>query len=187
MGLLGCLEADVVDRVDVMKAARPTVEALTASQSASVVISRSWMAGGVALMWRGYASADVVSELIPPGRRAALVLCGPGGAVLGRLPEVAVETPWWQDVEPVVAAVRDEFGIDVVVLRMLDSELARPHGGLVTYLAEVADRLPPDAAEALEPWDGELDEQPLRLPYARPGGPTADLASAEGVHCRSRR
>ena len=122
----------------------------------------------------------------PPARRAALVLCGPGGAVLGRLPEVAVETPWWQDIEPVVAAVRDEFGIDVVVLRMLDSELPRPHGGLVTYLAEVADRLPPDAAEALEPWDGELDEQPLRLPYARPGGPTEDLAWAEGV-LRSRR
>ncbi len=42
-----------------------------------------------------------------PPRRAALVLCGPGGVVLGRLPEVAVETPWWQDIEPVVDAVRD--------------------------------------------------------------------------------
>ena len=116
-----------------------------------------------------------------PPRRAAIVLCGPGGAVLGRLPEVPVATPWWQDVEPLVDAVREAFGVTVVVLRMLDSELPRAHGGLVTYLAEVADRLPPAAAEALEPWDGALDEQPLRLPYARPGGPAADLAWAEAV------
>jgi hypothetical protein len=116
-----------------------------------------------------------------PPRRAELVLCGPGGAVLGRLPEVPVGTPWWQDVAPVVEAARDMFGLDVVVLRMLDSELPRPHGGLVTYLVEVADRLPPAAAEALEPWDVALDEQPLRLPYARPGGPAADVAWAEGV------
>src|SRR6476659_3363628 len=90
-----------------------------------------------------------------PPRRAALVLCGPGGVVLGRLPELAVETPWWQHIEPVVDAAREAYGIDVVVLRMLDSELPRAHGGLVTYLAEVADRLPPAAAEALDPWDDE--------------------------------
>ena len=107
--------------------------------------------------------------------------------MLGRLPEVEVETPWWQDIEPVVDAAREAYGIDVVVLRMLDSELPRPQGGLVTYLAEVADRAPARGRRgALEPWDGELDEQPLRLPYASPGGPDADLAWAEGV-LRSRR
>ncbi|HEY3333918.1 MAG TPA: aminoglycoside phosphotransferase family protein [Candidatus Limnocylindrales bacterium] len=116
-----------------------------------------------------------------PPRRASLVLCGPGGAVLGRLPDVAVRTPWWPDIEAVVDAARDAYGLEVVVLRMLDSELPRPHGGRVTYLAEVPDRLPPAAVEALEPWDGVLDEQPLRLPYAHPGGPAADLAWAEGV------
>jgi hypothetical protein len=94
---------------------------------------------------------------------------------------VPVRTPWWQDVEPVVDAARDAFGIEVVVLRMLDSALPRPHGGLVTYLAESDPRLPPAAAAALEPWPGALDEQPLRLQWAVPGGPAADLAWAEDV------
>ena len=80
-----------------------------------------------------------------------------------------------------VEAARDAFGIEVVVLRMLDSELPRPHGGRVTYLAETAARLPPAAAAALVPWAGTLDEQPLRLSWAVPGGPDADLAWAEDV------
>jgi hypothetical protein len=36
----------------------------------------------------------------------------------------------------------------------------------------------PAEASPVEPWDDALDEQPLRLPYARPGGPAADLAWA---------
>ncbi len=126
------------------------------------------------------------ARLSPPPRTAELVLCGPSGVVLGRLPEVPVRTPWWPDIEAVVDAAREAYSLEIVVLRMLDSELPRPHGGRVTYLAEVAHRLPPGAAEALEPWDGGLDEQPLRLPYARPGGPAADLAWAESV-LRTRR
>ena len=103
------------------------------------------------------------------------------GSVLGRLPAIEVRTPWWQDIEPVVEAAREAFGIEVVVLRMLDSELPRPHGGRVTYLAETAARLPAAAADALEPWSGTLDEQPLRLSWAVPGGPDADVAWAEDV------
>jgi hypothetical protein len=34
--------------------------------------------------------------------------------------------------------VRDHLGADVIVLRLLDTELEQPHGGRVTYLAEVA-------------------------------------------------
>lgn len=77
-----------------------------------------------------------------------------------------------------VRAVRDRFGIDATILRLLETGRDRAHGGPVTYLAEVA-----DLAEAapVEPWDGTLDEQTLRLPYARPGGPAADLAWARGV------
>ena len=115
-----------------------------------------------------------------PTRHAALVLCTCDGDVLGRLPAVAVRTPWWQDAAAVVEAVRDRFGLEVVVLRMLDSELPRPHGGLVTYLAEV-DAVPSTAREELVAYEGILDAQPLRLAYAMPGGPGADLAWAEGV------
>ena len=49
-----------------------------------------------------------------------------------------VALPWWQEVEPVVRAARELHGIDVTILRLLDAERDRPHGGAVTYLAEVA-------------------------------------------------
>jgi Ser/Thr protein kinase RdoA (MazF antagonist) len=112
---------------------------------------------------------------VTSARSAELVLVTPAGALLGRLPPVAVETPWWQDVEPVVRAVRVRDGIAVTVLRLLAAELDRPPGGRVTYLAETADPV------ELLPWSGVLDEQPMRLAYAKPGGPAADLAWAESV------
>jgi hypothetical protein len=105
-------------------------------------------------------------------RTAELVLVTPDGALIGSLPPVPVTTPWWQDVEPVVSAVRDHHGADVVILRLLNTELPQPHGGRVTYLAEVAE--PMRAA----PWTGMLDEHPRRHSFARPGGPTTDLAWA---------
>jgi hypothetical protein len=97
------------------------------------------------------------------------------GRPVGSLPAVSVATPWWQDVEPVVRAVRDAHGVDVIVLRMLDTELDRPHGGRVTYLAEVAE---PVRARR---WTGALDDQPRRHAFARPGGPAADLAWARAL------
>jgi len=73
----------------------------------------------------------------------------------------------------VVEAARTHHAIDITVLRLLETELPIPHGGTVTYLAEVAH---PVTAEA---WHGTLDEQPLRMAWARPGGPAADVAWAE--------
>ena len=105
-------------------------------------------------------------------RTAELVLVTSDGHPVGSLPAVPVATPWWQDIEPVVRAVRDVHGVDVIVLRLLDAELDQPHGGRVTYLAEVAE---PVCAQR---WIGVLDDQPRRHAYARPGGPAADLAWA---------
>jgi Phosphotransferase enzyme family len=104
-------------------------------------------------------------------RTAELVLVTPNGAPVGSLPAVPVATPWWQDIEPVVRAARDCYGIEVTVLR----ELGQPHGGRVTYLAEVAE---PVRAQR---WTGILDNQPRRHPFARPGGPAADLAWARAL------
>ena len=119
----------------------------------------------------------------PPPRRAAVVLVTPDGTSIGRLPEVPVATRWWPDIQAVVQAVREAYGIEVVVLRMLDSELPRPHGGGVTYLAETTQPIErsPLAAESLLPFDVTLDDQPLRLRWAIPGGPDRDLAWAEDV------
>lgn len=110
-----------------------------------------------------------------PIRFARLVLVTPDGEVVGALPPLPVGTPWWQEVEPVVKAAREHHAIDVTVLRLLETERQGPHGGTVTYLAEVAS---PVTAEA---WHGTLDDHPLRMPWARPGGPAADVAWAESL------
>ena len=109
----------------------------------------------------------------PPVRTARLVLTLGDGSVVGALPAVSVATPWWQDVAPVVSAARERWGVEATVLRLLRASLPAPPGGEVTYLAQV-DR--PTAAA--EPWTEALDDHHLRLPYARPGGPSADLAWA---------
>lgn len=95
----------------------------------------------------------------------------PAGEPLGTLPTVAVATPWWQDVAPVVEAVLARHGVAITVLRLLKVGEPGPDGVEITYLAQTDGPTP-----AAERWGGALDEHPLRLAYARPGGPAADLA-----------
>jgi hypothetical protein len=70
----------------------------------------------------------------------------------------------------------------IAVLRLVTATPAPDHvmGGTVTYLAE---RLPPalshvDDASSWDtvPWPGALRDDPLRHPWAKPGGPADDLA-----------
>ena len=109
-----------------------------------------------------------------PPRVVTLVLCLPDGEVLGALPPFEVGVPWWQEVGPVVAAAHSLHGVDVTVLRLLRGSYEDACGGPVTYLAQVSAPVP-----GLSPWDEPCTDHPLRLPYARPGGPAADLAWAE--------
>ena len=112
-------------------------------------------------------------------RRVTLVLCLPDGTVLGSLPPLEVDFPWWQEAWPVVDAARTAHGIAVTVLRLLHGTPTAigTGGGRVTYLAEVPE--PPRAP--LAAWTGgdPLADHPLRMPWARPGGPAADLAWAD--------
>jgi hypothetical protein len=98
--------------------------------------------------------------------------------VLGETPPFEVDTPWWQDLEPVS---RRYPGL--AVLRMLEVRASGPArcGGDVTYLAE------PLAADAPLLSSGELRglsrdvtliDDPLRMPWACAGVPAADLAWA---------
>ena len=115
-----------------------------------------------------------------PDRRVTLVLCTPDGDLLGALPAYPVPTQWWTQVDDVVSVARALHGVDVRVLRLLTCQPPPyPGGGPVSYLAEV-DAAP---AIALQPWLGSdpLADQPLRLPYARPGGHRADLSWAAEV------
>lgn len=110
----------------------------------------------------------------PPVRAATLVLTTATGEILGALPALPVATPWWQDIAPVVDAFRERHGFEATILRLLKADRPAPPGGVVTYLAE-ADRPVP----AAEPWSGRIDDHPLRLAYARPSGPAADLTWAK--------
>ena len=111
------------------------------------------------------------------------------GQLLGRLPPFAVETPWWQDLEPIV-----EQHPELVVLRLLAAQAREgqpQHGGRASYLVEArraprqliglgsSDNWVPGEAEL----EGLLADHPLRMSWARPGGPASDLSWA-GDHVR---
>jgi hypothetical protein len=117
------------------------------------------------------------------GRSVTIVVCDDSGSLLGSVGPFDVATPWWQDLEP----IRCRFPM-LTVLRLLHGtpEDTGAFGGQVTYLAESGPgltcspaRLPVDSAA--------LADHPLRMPWARPGGPAADLdwaaraASAAGL------
>lgn len=108
-------------------------------------------------------------------REVTLVLCRADGRVLGALPPFRVDVPWWQEAGPVVDAARQAHGVDVTLLRLLAADAELGAGGPVTYLAEVD-----GPVEGLAP-TVPLPDSRLRLPWARPGGPTADLEWAHGV------
>ena len=103
---------------------------------------------------------------MPVPRDVTVVLDAPRGS----LPAFTIASPYWQEAEPVVSAVRARFGLEIVVLRLLDGEV--PFETPVTYLAELVGG---DAAPLLRPWDTPIADAPLRLPYAHPGGPQRDL------------
>ena len=111
------------------------------------------------------------------GRRVTLVVVDEDGELRGQLPPFAVETPWWQDLQPILDAHPD-----VVVLRLLAA--APPPGeragGDVAYLVQADGAAVHGHLDAVAPGLGEAahadDER--RAPWARPGGPQADLAWA---------
>ncbi|MGK5673093.1 aminoglycoside phosphotransferase family protein [Micromonospora sp. URMC 106] len=107
-------------------------------------------------------------------RTVTLALLDAAGAPLGALPPFDVPSPWWQDVAPVVAEARRRYGVDVAVLRLLGGDDTGTIGGAVTYLGQVSD--PP--ATPLVPAELDLTADPLRAPYAEPGGPACSLAWA---------
>ncbi|HKO95038.1 MAG TPA: hypothetical protein VJU61_27980, partial [Polyangiaceae bacterium] len=103
-------------------------------------------------------------------RWAELVLVSPEGALLGKLPALKADIPWWPEVASIVRDVRDRHGLEVTVLRLLHAERSAQPGGRVTYLAEVQ-----TPVHGLQPCAVALDEHPLRRGYAKPGGPRRDL------------
>jgi len=104
-----------------------------------------------------------------------VVLVTAAGEVLGALPPIELELPWWQESADLVAAVKAVHGIDVVVLRLLGAANRQPPGGAVTYLAQTDQR-----PEQLKPAVIDESPQPKRLDYAKVNGPHRTLAWARG-------
>jgi hypothetical protein len=103
------------------------------------------------------------------GRRVRMVLCDDGGQVIGALPILDLNSSWWSEMGPVVEAARTRHGVELHVLRLLDGPSEPGEDGVVTYLGEVVAPLPADVP--LDHADlPELVDEPLRLPWARPGG-----------------
>ncbi len=104
-------------------------------------------------------------------RLATLVFVDGSGSVLGATDPIRVDQPWWQETGPVT-----DLEPGSAVLRLLSAEPDKnePMGGRVTYLIQRLDGGEP--LIELKPWDGTLTEDALRHPWARPGGPTDDLA-----------
>jgi hypothetical protein len=113
-------------------------------------------------------------------RVVELVLVTPTGDIIGSLPPFPVATPWWPDAWPIVEAARELHGIDVTVLRMLRADGDAPAGGTITYLAQLSTPVA-GAIAGVRPWRLPLDDHPLRMPWARLGGPDADLAWADAL------
>ncbi len=113
-------------------------------------------------------------------RVVELVLVTPTGDLVGSLPPFAVTTPWWPEMQPIVEGARQRHGIEIVVLRILRADRHAPPGGHVTYLAEIA-ALDGGGISGVRRWLAPLDDHPFRMPWARPGGPDADLAWADGL------
>ena len=104
------------------------------------------------------------------------MLCSSDGEVFGALPRFTVDTPWWMEVAPVIESARERFGVDVTIVRLLETEDRwPPHGGAVTYLAEIICAPP----RGLDSVDVDMADHPARMPWARPGGVTDFVAWAD--------
>ncbi|MFI7226082.1 aminoglycoside phosphotransferase family protein [Nonomuraea angiospora] len=105
-----------------------------------------------------------------------------GDERLGVIGPFAVEVPWWAEVEPVVAHVRQVLGVDVLVLRLLDVDGGEGgRDGHVTYHVEALERPEPGRLTDPFPTDHGVLDRPerLRAPWARIDGLRELLGWAE--------
>ncbi|MEU4741249.1 phosphotransferase [Actinosynnema sp. NPDC023658] len=93
-----------------------------------------------------------------------------GGRYAGAAEPFTVDSPWWSDVEPVTAHLDRVLGVTTSVLRLVTATGEGASGGVVTYQVE-ADRVPGRGLSRAE--GRSFPDHPLRLPWARPGGPAA--------------
>ncbi|MEV7116851.1 aminoglycoside phosphotransferase family protein [Kitasatospora griseola] len=110
-------------------------------------------------------------------QRTATVLIAWQGELLGAVGPFTASSPYWPEIGEVVRTASEAAGAPVALLRMLSVEGGETGScGDVVYLAQALERpsRPLAAAPAVE-----LDEQPLRLPWASADGLAAEWAWAD--------
>jgi hypothetical protein len=98
------------------------------------------------------------------------------GEFVGAVAPFTVSDPWWSSVEPVTEHLDRVLGVPTSVLRLVEGTGQGTNGGSVTYQVEAYGT--PDPA-ALTAADHEFPDTPLRLPWAKPGGPAELIAWAD--------
>src|SRR5687767_4360748 len=99
-------------------------------------------------------------------RSVILVLCTED-RVWGALPPMPVSCPWWPEAWDVVAAAHERYGLDIVLLRLLEATVPEMPGGVVSYLAETAADPSLVRGLPLRRWSDEpLHDRPHRLSWA---------------------
>lgn len=106
-------------------------------------------------------------------RVATPVLVDRQNNLLGALPPIELSTPWYQEIGELVELASLHHDVDITILRLLTTDENQPPQIAVSYVAEAASPIPNNLS--LQPWVGNLDEHPLRLPYAHPGGPGREI------------
>ena len=98
-----------------------------------------------------------------------------GGRYAGEAEPFTVDSPWWNDVEPVTAHLDRVLGVTTSVLRLVATTTPAMRDGVVTYQVE-ADRAPDRGLSTGA--RHSFPDHPLRSPWARPGGPAELVAWA---------
>ncbi|MFD9741710.1 aminoglycoside phosphotransferase family protein [Umezawaea sp. NPDC059074] len=105
------------------------------------------------------------------------------GEYAGSVGPFAVASGWWNQVQLVNEHLERVLGVPTSVLRLVEVDGEGMRGGTVTYQVE-AHGAPDRTALAAEPVHA-FPDTPLRLPWAKPGGPAELVAWAEGFVTRT--
>jgi hypothetical protein len=109
--------------------------------------------------------------------REVIALVTVDGEYVGAHGPFTVESRWWNHVEPVVEHLERVLGVPTSVLRLVEGVGEGARGGTATYQVEAHGTPNADALVA-EP-SHAFPDTPLRLPWAKPGGPAELIGWAE--------